>query len=259
MKEAYPVFGMAISPLVAGNLLIAPVGGNMRSKLTAFDTRSGEVRWEWGAENLHPELGLGYSSPILAEVGGARQIVFWSGRDLIGLAPETGKALWTFPFKSQWDSVVTPVFHDGMVILSGNPMGTVAVRINRQGAAWLPQQVWQQQEVFTYMNTPVAAKNLLFGLSVKNKGQFFCLDLGTGKTLWLSEGREGENASFLNAGESIFILTNDANLTVVRNSGKAFETIRRYQVADSATWAHPIVFDNQILVKDEATLALWSL
>ncbi|HEX5706962.1 MAG TPA: PQQ-binding-like beta-propeller repeat protein [Pyrinomonadaceae bacterium] len=259
MKEAYPVFGMAISPLVANGLLIAPVGGNRQSKLTAFDTKSGEVRWQWGAENLHPELGLGFSSPILAEVAGTRQIVFWTGRDLVGLAPETGKALWTFPFRSQWDSVVTPVFHDGMVIVSGNPMGTVAVRINKQGGGFNAQQVWQQEEVFTYMNTPVATKNLLFGLSVKKKGQFFCLDLASGKTLWLTDGREAENASFLSAGESILILTNDANLTVVKNSGNAFESIRRYQVADSATWAHPIVFDDQILVKDEATLALWSL
>lgn len=259
MKEAYPVFGMAISPLVVNDLLIAPVGGNNQSKLTAFDINTGEVKWQWGAENLHPELGLGYSSPILAEVGGTRQIVFWSGRDLVGLTPDTGKALWVFPFKSKWDNVVTPVFHHGMVVISGNPMGIVAVRINKQGDAWLPEQVWQQEEVFTYMNTPVANKNLLFGLSVKKKGQFFCLDLSSGKTLWLTEGREAENASFLSAGESIFILTDNANLTVVRNSGKGFESIRSYQVADSSTWAHPIVFDNQILVKDESSLALWSL
>lgn len=259
MKEAYPVFGMAISPLVAGDLLIAPVGGNRQSKLTAFDAATGEVRWQWGAENLNADLGLGFSSPILVEVGGTRQIVFWTGRDLVGLSPETGRALWTYPFKSQWDNVVTPVFHDGKVIISGNPMGTVAVRIDKRGGAWAAEQVWQQEEVFTYMNTPVAAKNLLFGLSVKKKGQFFCLDLGSGKTLWLTEGREAENASFLSAGDHLFILTDDARLTVARSTGKGFESVRRYQVADSATWAHPVVFDDRILVKDETTLALWSL
>jgi len=259
MKEAYPVFGMAISPLVVNELLIAPVGGSVRSKLTAFDAGSGEVKWQWGAENLHPDLGLGYSSPILAEVGGAQHLVFWTGRDLVGLAPQSGSTLWRFPFKSEWDSVVTPVFHNQLVIVSGNPSGTVAVKINKRGDAWLPEQVWQQAEVFTYMNTPVANGNLLFGLSVKKKGQYFCLDLNDGKTLWLTEGREGDNASFISAGDSVFILTSDAKLIVARSSGKEFQTLRSYQVATSPTWAHPIIFGNQILVKDDSTLALWSL
>jgi hypothetical protein len=46
---------------------------------------------------------------------------------------------------------------------------------------------------------------------------------------------------------------------VARNSGRGFESIRRYQVAASPTWAHPIFFDDQILVKDESNLSLWSL
>lgn len=259
MKEAYPVFGMANSPLVTGDLLIAPVGGNAQSKLTAFDAATGAVRWQWGADNLHPELGLGYSSPVLAEVGGTRQLLFWTGRDLVGLAPDSGRLLWKFPFKSQWDNVLTPIYHDGMVILSGNPMGTVAVRVGKKGDAWKAEQAWQQEAVFTYMNTPVVAGNLLFGLSAKNKGQYFCLDLTTGKTLWLTEGREAENASFLSAADQIFILTNEAKLIVARNTGKGFESIHRYQVATSPTWAHPVFFDDRILVKDESNLSLWSL
>lgn len=259
MKEAYPVFGMAISPLVAGGLLVAPVGGSTHGKLTAFDVNTGEVRWQWGAANLHPELGLGYSSPIIAEIGGARQILFWSGRDLIGLVPESGKVLWQFPFRSQWDPVVTPVVHNGLVILSGNPMGTVAVRVRQQSGAWRAEQAWEQKEVFNYMATPVVAGNLLFGLSVRNKGQYYCLDTADGKKLWATEGREGENASILSAGASLLILTNDAKLIVARNSGAGFESVRRYEVATSATWSHPVLFGNQILIKDESNLYLWSL
>lgn len=259
MREAYPIFGMANSPLVAGDLLVAPVGGGTHSKLTAFDVATGAVRWEWGAANLHPELGLGYSSPVLAEIGGARQILFWSGRDLVGLAPESGKALWQFPFRSEWDPVVTPVVHGGMVILSGNPVGTVAVRVSRQPGAWRAEQAWEQKELFSYMTTPVVAGNLLFGMSAKNKGQYFCLDAADGRKLWATEGREGENASILSAGESLLILTNDAKLIVARNSGAAFESVRRYDVAASPTWSHPVLLGNQILIKDESNLSLWAL
>jgi outer membrane protein assembly factor BamB len=259
LREGYPLFGMAVSPLVAAGLLVAPVGGSRQMKLTAFDARTGEVRWQWGTENLHPDLGLGYSSPVLAEFGGVRQVVFWTGRDLVGLAPQTGQPLWVFPFKSEWDSVVTPVLHERTIILSANPQGTVAVRINKRGDSWAPEQVWQQAEVFPYMTTPVAAGKLLYGLSAKKKGQFFCLDLETGKTLWLTEGRDAENAALLSAGEYLFVLTDAADLIVARQSGKGFESVGRYRVADSPTWAHPVLLHGQILVKDASTLALWSL
>lgn len=258
IKEAYPVFGMAVSPLVADGLLVAPVGGSKQSKLTAFDAATGAVRWQWGAENLHPDLGLGFSSPILVEVQGTRQLVFWSGRDIVGLNPRTGAALWTFPFKTEWDPVVTPVFHKGLVVASGNPAGTVAVRVEKRGAAWSATQAWQQPEVFPYMSTPVAVRDMLYGFSVKKKGQFFCLDLRDGKPVWMTEGREGDNASVLSAGEQIFILTDDAKLIVASGGGKSFEELRRYQVAESPTWAHPVLLDGQLLVKDAESLALWS-
>ena len=110
-----------------------------------------------------------------------------------------------------------------------------------------------------YMNSPVVNGDHLFGLSHKRKGQFFCLDARTGETLWTSEGREGENAAMLSAGETLFLLTNDAELIVAKNNAKRFEPLKKYTVAQSPTWAHPAIVDNGILIKDVSTLALWSL
>jgi len=42
----------------------------------------------------------------------------------------------------------------------------------------------------------------LYGLSHRKRGQFFCLDAATGKTAWLSDGRQGENAAMVAAGRS---------------------------------------------------------
>ncbi len=110
-----------------------------------------------------------------------------------------------------------------------------------------------------YMNSPILSGDMMFGLSHKNRGQFFCLDASTGKTLWTSEGRQGENAAMLMAGELMFLLTNDADLILARKSAKAFEIVKRYRVAESPTWAHPVITGNRILIKDASTLALWSL
>jgi outer membrane protein assembly factor BamB len=96
-------------------------------------------------------------------------------------------------------------------------------------------------------------------MSHRNKGQFFCLDAGTGKTRWTSDGRQGENAAMVLAGGVLFLLKDDGNLIVARATAKGPEPIRVYQVADSPTWAHPVVVGDGILVKDANTLALWSL
>jgi hypothetical protein len=108
------------------------------------------------------------------------------------------------------------------------------------------------------MNSPVTHGDLLYGQAILKKGHYFCADVNTGKTHWASEGRQGEYAAMIRAGEELFVLTPDATLTVARSSAKGFEPLRRYQVADSPTWAHPVLLDKRMLVKDATTLTLWS-
>ena len=52
-------------------------------------------------------------------------------------------------------------------------------------------------------------------------------------------------------------VTNDAELIVARKSAKGFEPLRKYSVADSPTWAHPVILNRGVLIKDATTLALW--
>lgn len=110
-----------------------------------------------------------------------------------------------------------------------------------------------------YMNSPVLSGNLLFGMSHRNKGQFFCLDAASGKTLWTGDPRQGENAAMLLAGGFIFSLTNDASLIITDSAGKGAKVIKTYQVADSPTWAHPAISGKNIVIKDENNLRLLSL
>jgi len=58
------------------------------------------------------------------------------------------------------------------------------------------------------------------------------------------------------AAGTLFLLTNEAELLVARASGERFDLIKRYAVADSPTWAHPVLVNRGVLIKDEKTLAL---
>ncbi len=81
----------------------------------------------------------------------------------------------------------------------------------------------------------------------------------TGKTLWVSEGRQGDNAAILRGGGLLFLLTDQAKLVVASASADGFAPIRTYEVAESPTWAHPAILGNQILIKDNSSIALWTL
>ena len=259
VNVAYPRFGMAISPLVIDGVLIAPVGGDRRTAAVAgFDANTGAEKWRWANDRMSEDDGPEYSSPIVVEVAGVLHLVTIGGKKVIGLAPDSGRLLWQYAFEADWESTVTPVAHNGLIIVSGHSIGMFAVRVNRQGNEWRAEQVWRNPDLFTFLSTPVAYGNWLFGLAIRNKGQYFCVDVNTGETVWVTQGREAENVALLRAGDDLFVLTNEATLIVAKSSAKGFEPMRRYQVADTPTWAHPVLLDKQILIKDASNLALWS-
>jgi hypothetical protein len=135
----------------------------------------------------------------------------------------------------------------------------LAIRVSQTGAQWEATQVWQRQELFSYLSSPIKQDGLLYGMSFRNKGQYFCVDLQTGQIQWRTEGRQGESAAVLRSGNELFIQTVDGELIVARTSREKFDIVKRYKVADSATWAHPVLFDRHLLVKDANSLLLWSL
>jgi outer membrane protein assembly factor BamB len=108
------------------------------------------------------------------------------------------------------------------------------------------------------MSSPVLANGLLFGLTHRNRGQFFSVDAKTGKTLWTTRGREGDNAALVTAGNLVLATTTEGELVVFRASPKEFELLKRYSVADSPVWAHPAPAGKGILIKDAETLAYWT-
>jgi outer membrane protein assembly factor BamB len=245
-----PLFGTAMSPLIEGGLLIAHVGGHDQGALTAFDPATGAVKWS------NPLDGPAYSSPIAVTLAGVRQLVTLTQKNVIGVEAATGKLLWKLPAKSQYDeNSVTAVAFKDMIVVSREGQGLTAIRIVKQGADLAPREVWNNKENMMYLNSPVVEGNRLFGLSQQKKGQFFAIDLDTGKTLWQGPGRMGENAAILNlGGKMLLLLTNEANLIVLLADAKDYTPLVQYSVANSPTWAHPLVTGNRILIKDETTL-----
>jgi len=248
-----PDFGTAMSPLVDRGLLIVHVGTSGQGEIVAFDAATGVPKWRWAGD------GPGYSSPVAVDIAGTRQIVTQSQARIVSLAADTGALLWSLPFSTPYvQNIVTPLAYRDLLIFSGLENGIMAVRPAKQGSAWTAETVWKNTEAGMYMNSPALKGELLFGFSHKNRGQFFCLDAATGKTLWLGEARQGENASLVLAGGFLVSLTNDADLAVSAVSPGGMEPVRKYKAAESPTWAHPVLTGRGVLVKDEKALTFWT-
>ena len=249
-----PLYHTAMSPLVDRGLVIVHVGGHNDGALTAFDANTGEVEWRWDGD------GPAYGSPIVAELAGMRQVITFTQENLVGVSVETGELLWRRPFSvAHTRNAVTPILHGQTVIVSGIGRSVTAFTVERRMDQWTTEDVWENADVTMDMSTGVLIDDALFGFSPRNSGQFFAIDATTGKTLWLSQGRQAENATVVRAGDLWFALKDDAELIVVRASLSQFEPVRNYSVADSATWAQPVVSGNRVFVKDVSSVSLWTL
>jgi len=253
-REKWPLFGTAMSPVVDRGLLIAHVGGNDDGALTAFDAASGEVKWQWKGD------GPAYASPIVADFGGTRQVITETQNNIVGVSASNGQLLWKIPFTTEYlQNIPSPLLYHDLVILSGLAKGIFAVRPAAKDGKWSAETVWRNTDISMYMSSPVLEDDLIFGFSHYKKGQFFCVDARTGATKWTSPPRQGDNAAVLIGGGNLILLRDDAQLVIAKAVGSSFEPLRNYTVADSPTWAHPLILRNGVVIKDAGKLAFWSV
>jgi outer membrane protein assembly factor BamB len=249
-----PMYHTAMSPLVDRGLVILHVGGHNNGALTAFDAGTGEVKWAWTGD------GPAYGSPIVAEFAGTRQVITLTQENLVGVSAATGELLWRRPFAVRATrNAVTPILHGASILVSGLEKGVTAFTVGRRDGQWTTSDAWENTEVTMDMSTGVLIGDTLYGFSPRSSGQYFAIDAATGRTLWLTDGRQAENAAVVRAGNLWFALEDDAELVVVRANPKAFDPVRRYTVADSATWAQPVLSSTGVLVKDVSSVALWGI
>jgi outer membrane protein assembly factor BamB len=250
-----PWFGTAMSPVIDNGLLIAHLGGHDKGALTAFDSETGTVKWSNDLD------GPAYASPMIVTLAGTRQVVNHTQKEFVGVDAATGKLLWRMPAKSEYEeNSITTVSYKDMLIFSREAMGLTAIRLEKENGQLVPREVWNNKEQQLYLSSPVLRGNTLYGMSAMKKGQFFALDADTGKILWLSEGRMGENAALLNLNDqAILMLTNDAKLIVQPAEAKTYAPLVSYSIAKSPTWAHPVVVGKRLYIKDETTLVAYSL
>jgi outer membrane protein assembly factor BamB len=243
-----------MSPVILDGTAVAHLGGPGNGALIAYDLASGNEKWRWGGEG--PE----YGSPVLLTVDGVKQIVTLTEKSIVGVGAADGKLLWQLPFPParRAPNVATPIVDGQTVIYMGAKRGMKAARIAKQGDGFTATEAWSNPDISTSFNTPVLRDGMLFGVS--DRGNLFCVNAKDGKAAWTDAAQHGRGfAGVVDAGSVLLALPSTGDLIAYKPNGEKYEEVAKIKVADTSTYAHPVVAGNRIFVKDKETLALFTL
>ena len=253
-SKAVPQFFTGMSPILVDGVCIAHLGGKDNGAILAFDLATGNPKWKWTGD------GPAYASPVLATVDGTKQIVVQTEKNVVGVAAADGKLLWQVASQPQgrFYNAATPIVDGQTVIYTGQGKGTKAVKIEKQGDGFAAKELWSNADLGTGFNTPVLKDGMLFGLS--DKGNLFGMNAKTGQAAWTDPTRRGGNfAAVLDAGSCLLALPSNSELIAFKPGDKQYEELARIKVADTPTYAHPVIAGNRIFVRDQDALALWMI
>jgi outer membrane protein assembly factor BamB len=249
-----PRFFAACSPIIVDGLCIVQLGGEREGGIVAYDLATGKEKWKWTGD------GTAYASPVLVTVDGIQVIVAETAKNIVGVKIADGKLLWQTPFAvtGRGYNAATPIVNGPTVIYAGSNRGTKAVKIEKQGDGFAVKELWSNAENSVQFSTPVLKNGLVFGLS--DRETLFCINAQDGKTAWTAPLRGGRGyGSIVDAGSVLLALNPSSQLVVFEPNGKEFKQIASYKVADSPTYAYPVVSGNRVFIKDRDAVTLWAI
>jgi len=245
-------FESSMSPIVVDGLCIAYVGGKGQGAMIAFDMATGQAKWKCTGDAPAP------SSPAIMTVEGTRQIVTLSETQVIGVSLADGTLLWQVPFKSKPVNSTTPVIDGQTAIVTGQGMGTMAVKVTKAGDKLATQTLWTNDDAQAgaTFTTPVLRDGLLFSYA---NAKLVCLSAQDGHILWTDTVSRGRSAAIVDAGSCLMALTLNGELSVYQPSDKAYTELAHFKVTDTEAWAHPVVTREGIFIRDNDSVALWTI
>jgi outer membrane protein assembly factor BamB len=245
-----PHWGIAGSPLVIGDIVIAAAAGS----LAAYDAATGDRRW------LGPTSGGGYSSPHLATIDGVAQVVLLNGAGASSVAPSDGSLLW----KHAWpgDGIVQPAVIAGgdLLIGSGSGLadhnGVLRFTVAHEPEGWKVAERWTSAGLKPYFNDFVVHEGHAYGF---DGSLLACIDLEDGKRTWKG-GRYGHGQLVLLPDQDLLlVLSEQGELALVAAASDRFTELARLPALEGKTWNHPVVVGDVLLARNGQEMAAFRL
>ncbi|MBD3674354.1 MAG: PQQ-binding-like beta-propeller repeat protein [Planctomycetaceae bacterium] len=230
-------FGYGPSPLIYQDMVIVSSEYEAGGFIKAFDRESGRELWEIPRRGL-----ISFSSPVVANIGGADYLLMTGGNFVAGYNPENGRPVW----RAEGGSMATCgtlVWEDDMVFASGGypKKSTVGVQI-RNGQA---RQAWFKAEK-CYEQSMLVHDGYLY--AVNDNGIAFCWEAKTGKEMWKERLRGPVSASLTLAGDNLYFSDERGTTYVFKASPDKFTPVAQNTLGN-ISFATPVIVDNQIFLR----------
>jgi len=269
-----PVWGISAAPLIEGDLLILQIGGEDGACVVALDRGSGREIWR----ALDDEAS--YSAPIVIEQAGKRVLVVYTGDNVVGLDPTTGKVYWKQPFPPtrMVIGIATPVLHRDLLFVSNFFDGSVLLKLSQNEPT--VTKVWQRageseeqtDALHSIISTPYLEGDYIYG--VDSYGELRCLNLDTGDRVWESleavPRARWATIHFVRNHDNVWMFNERGELIIAGLSPEGFkEKSRAFLIEPTrdqlpsrrggVAWSHPAFADRHVFARNDKELICASL
>jgi outer membrane protein assembly factor BamB len=246
------------NPLLDGDRVIIATGGN--AVAVAFEQATGKEIWR--TPNPANEL-MSHSSLMPATIGGVKQYLYLTMKNLMGIDVTDGKLLWSIPFSARMVAVPSPVsIGDGRIfVTSGYEAGSAMYQVEKAAAGFTAKKLFAvaSNEFGSEAHTPILYQDHLFAVSSKNKkGRFTCLGLD-GKVVWESPiGSSAETSKtfdlggFLMADGMFFALDGKSGvLRLLEASTKEYKELASARIlGEDDVWGPLALSNGKLIIRD---------
>ena len=239
-----PEYGYSESITIDGKYLYCNPAGK-KGFMVCLDKRNGKLVWA----NTDIPGTVGFSSPILAEFGGYRQLIAMTSNCVYGVDLQTGKLLWSVPYENQRSNNATDaIFHEGTVFVSsGYGKGSRLIKLTLSRDKIVPETVWHTTLMDNHHGGVILHDSYLYGSGHNARG-WFCLDLLTGKEMWSAAGK----GSLVYADGIFYCLEERGTLKRIRATHEAYDLLDAFKVPEGGKgmfWAHPVVCGGRLYIR----------
>lgn len=247
-----PVHGTGGSPVIADDLLIFNADGASNPAVIALEKATGKVRWKVARPPSPAPQKFSFSTPLLIEVNGKRQLITPGSGIVQALDPKDGSEIWHVFYGTGFSVVPRPVYAHGLIFLSSGYQNAVgyAIRPDGKGDVTDTHVAWTLRKRVPLNPSMLVVGDELYMLA--DGGMLTCMDAKTGEIHYEERLLGSSSASLLEAEGHIYAIDELGKAAVVQ-AGKTFQLLATNDLAER-TLASMSVCDNDLLIRTENAL-----
>ena len=248
------VWAYSESPLVEGNKVIVTPGGE-KAAMVALDKKTGGAIWK---ATLPDGGDAAYASAVVLGNGGARQIVQFFSKGLMGVDAATGRFLWKFDKTNDTMygmHAATPVISGENIYTAAATGGGVARLAKGEAGRTTATAAYVQRKTPNALGGSIKVGDYLYGTT---NSVLLCTEFATGKIVW--EDRSVGAGSICFADGRLYLHGENGQVALVEATPAGYHELGRFKPSDapdrgdSKAWAHPAVANGVLYIRELGTL-----